>query len=258
VLVDNTPGGGAESARGSILQHPLLEQIHELVKSLPPGRHAEIDKHIDEILDARVDERHLIAPEAEGFTVTDYHDPLIGKLQGVRSGLFQSIRDYMKSYPEDQRKAVDTRLGNLDAVLKAYAASGRAKWLAAVEPVAVKRRDPRWLVIVQEPYEAAVGPVRELRGQLLETGFWALILVISVLTVLWGFVLVALNGSRSNWVTRLGRTVGLSPDSLATTPSGTSRSLSSRTSRTPGSSGGAHLHSAPKKSSSSAPREPSS
>lgn len=265
VLVDNTPGGkGNGTARGEILQHPLLEQIHELIKSLPAGKHTDVDKHIDEILDARVDDRYLVATASAsgGHAVTDYRDPMIDKLQDLRDGLFQSVRDYTKGSPEKERAAVEQRLASLDAVLKAYAKHGRAKWLAAVEPVAVHSRDPRWLVIVQEPYDAAVGPVRELRGQLLETGFWALVIVIVVLTVLWGFVLLALNGTRSAWVARLGRTVGLSPDSLATTPTGTQRSML-RSSRTPGGSSGAaaRLLALPKDTSATAPsppRDPSS
>ena len=72
------------------------------------------------------------------------------------------------------------------------------RWLAAFRPVVVAGRpaeigDTGWVVVVQERYEAALRPVRELGDRLMRYGLTALGVVLSVVTALWAFVIVVLN-----------------------------------------------------------------
>jgi hypothetical protein len=74
------------------------------------------------------------------------------------------------------------------------------RWLAAFRPVVVSERaegprDTGWVVIVQEPYDAAVLPAQELGHTLVRYGLTALGVVIAVVTVLWGIVMIVLNES---------------------------------------------------------------
>jgi hypothetical protein len=105
------------------------------------------------------------------------------------------------------------------------------RWLAACEPVFVSGRSPKaqdtgWIVIVQERYDEATAPVRELGSRMVQQGLLALGVVVAVITLLWGFVVVVLTESpRARWIHTFRRTVGLPTSSMTNTPgSGGSRS----------------------------------
>jgi hypothetical protein len=91
-------------------------------------------------------------------------------------------------------------------------------WLAAVAPVEVEGhspavRDTGWVVVVQEPHDAVVGPVRDLRYQLWLRGALALAALIAVVAGLWFVVAGVVNeSSRSRLYRFLRRRAGL--DSL--------------------------------------------
>jgi hypothetical protein len=91
-------------------------------------------------------------------------------------------------------------------------------WLAALAPVEVEGhsqavRDTGWVVVVQEPHDAVVGPVRDLRYELWLRGALALAALIAVVAGLWFVVAGVLNeSSRSRLYRFLRRRAGL--DSL--------------------------------------------
>ncbi|HEV3122940.1 MAG TPA: serine/threonine protein kinase [Isosphaeraceae bacterium] len=74
--------------------------------------------------------------------------------------------------------------------------SGR--WFAASEPVVVEgRRDSArntgWVVIVEESYDSVIGPVLKLKQKLVWRGALTLVVIILMLTALWGSVIGVLN-----------------------------------------------------------------
>jgi hypothetical protein len=72
------------------------------------------------------------------------------------------------------------------------------------------------MVIVQERFDAAVGPVLQLQAKMMRRGWLALGLALSVVTALWLFVIVALNeSSSSRLVTYLKRWAGTVLDSAS-------------------------------------------
>jgi serine/threonine protein kinase len=109
-----------------------------------------------------------------------------------------------------------------DPVGQAHA-NYQGRWLAASHPVMVEERpdnrDTGWLVLVQERHESAIGPVLALKAKMLRNGWWTLGLALTVVTLLWLFVIVVLNeSSSSRLVAFLKRRAGLAPES---TPSST-------------------------------------
>jgi serine/threonine protein kinase len=94
--------------------------------------------------------------------------------------------------------------------------SGR--WLAASHPVKIEERrdnaDTGWLVVVQERHETVIGPVLALEADMMHKGWWALGLALTVVTVLWVFVIIVLNeSSGSRLLAFLRRRAGITPDS---------------------------------------------
>jgi hypothetical protein len=103
------------------------------------------------------------------------------------------------------------------------------RWLAAVQPVIVQKPetdangnehvtawDTNWVVIVQERYADATSPVNTLKGKLERLGLMALALLLTVVTVLWGFVVFALNDSSKTRVSAfLRRRAGLGSGSTS-------------------------------------------
>ena len=75
-------------------------------------------------------------------------------------------------------------------------AAGR--WLAAFEPVLVDGRpkgvsDTGLVVIVQERFDDAVRPARQLGQHLVKRGLLTSAVVVALVTAVWGFVIVVLN-----------------------------------------------------------------
>jgi serine/threonine protein kinase len=94
------------------------------------------------------------------------------------------------------------------------------RWLTARQPVLVEERpeakDTGWLVLVQERYDTAIGPVLHLENDMLARGWWALLVAVGVVTALWVFVIVVLNESAgSRLFAFLRRRAGIKSDSLA-------------------------------------------
>jgi hypothetical protein len=73
------------------------------------------------------------------------------------------------------------------------------RWLAASYPVEIderpQARNTGWVVIVQERYDIAIGPVLKLETNMLRQGWWSLGLAVTVVTGLWFFVIIVLNES---------------------------------------------------------------
>jgi hypothetical protein len=98
-----------------------------------------------------------------------------------------------------EQAAWDTNYNDpLSAIFPSY----QGRWLAARQRVLIderpEARDPNWTVIVQERYDAAIGPVLQLQAKMVTRGWWALGLALSVVTALWLFVLAILNESPSS------------------------------------------------------------
>jgi hypothetical protein len=105
----------------------------------------------------------------------------------------------------------------------------RCRWLAAEYPVIVDEReeggDTGWVVIVQEKYDLAIGPVLKLQKDMLKHGLWALAVALSVVTILWLFVILVLNEStQSRLFSFLRRRAGVTGESLASTRASLARS----------------------------------
>jgi hypothetical protein len=90
------------------------------------------------------------------------------------------------------------------------------QWLAAVEPVLVTGWpdvDTGWAVIVQEPNRSAVSAVESLGRTLIITGLGALLLIVAVISGLWGVVVLVMNERpRSRVLAALRRRAGISGD----------------------------------------------
>jgi hypothetical protein len=73
-------------------------------------------------------------------------------------------------------------------------------WLATMEPVILARGadeiwDTGWVVVVEERYGRTMEPVSTLQSRLLWLGLGALVVVAVLVTVLWVFVILVLNGT---------------------------------------------------------------
>lgn len=157
VLVDTLPDGGKPPRRGLILEH---------------GHRAELVKR-DEIHDA---ENYIDAAE-------------IDRLVKLRTLAAEDVGE--KESPLIEHYAVQDRY--IDPV---QPAAGR--WLAAFEPVFVDGRpkavsDTGLVVIVQERFDDAVRPARQLGQHLVKRGLLTAAVVVALVTALWGFVIVVLN-----------------------------------------------------------------
>jgi serine/threonine protein kinase len=188
VLVDTRADGGKDPRKGLILEHPHLCDAVDKAENRCP------EVYIDAAEVARLEELRK---------ATDH------------SGSAQS---------NDKVAALATQEFYDDPVDGSFA----GRWLAAFEPVIVPDRelairDTGWIVIVQERFDDAVRPARELGAQLRDGGLIALGLVIAVVTALWGFVIVVLNESpRFRLMRILRRSAGLpSPASSANIGSST-------------------------------------
>jgi hypothetical protein len=92
--------------------------------------------------------------------------------------------------------------------------------LAASQPVLIDERpevrDTGWVVVVQERYDIAIGPVLQLEKDMMVSGWWSLGVAVTVVTALWVFVIVVLNESAgSRLFARLRRRAGLGGESLS-------------------------------------------
>jgi hypothetical protein len=96
------------------------------------------------------------------------------------------------------------------------------RWLASSQPVQIEERpevrDTGWVVVVQERYDVAIGPVLRLEKDMMASGWWALGVAVTVVTALWLFVIVVLNESAgARLFARLRRRIGLGGESLPST-----------------------------------------
>jgi hypothetical protein len=96
----------------------------------------------------------------------------------------------------------------------------RGRWLAASQPVRIDERkdvsDIGWVVLVQERYDVAIGPVLQLENDMLARGRWALLVAVLVVTGLWLFVILLLNESAGSGLFGfLRRRAGLGGEGLS-------------------------------------------
>lgn len=90
------------------------------------------------------------------------------------------------------------------------------RWLAQMEPVAVRGQPTGWSVIVQESYDSAIGAtLAELRNSMIRYGLAAVGMLVLVLVGLWGLAFRMLRESRPMPV----RAAGVQPVERALTPS---------------------------------------
>jgi hypothetical protein len=77
-------------------------------------------------------------------------------------------------------------------------------------------RDTGWVVVVQERYDIAIGPVVRLQESMLARGWFTLGVAVAVVTGLWAFVIVVLNnGGGSRLAALLRRRAGLGSERSA-------------------------------------------
>jgi hypothetical protein len=158
VLVDDLPDGCHPPRRGAILEHPQLDEALRAVNTACPQLY----------VDAATVER-------------------MGRLRSLRT--------------QEESPAVDKQIDALSATDDYFDPLNdgyTGRWLAAFEPVIVANRpeatrDTGLVVIVQERFDAAVLPARQLAARLLRTGLIALAVVLVVITALWAFVVIVLN-----------------------------------------------------------------
>jgi hypothetical protein len=179
VLVDTLPDGSKPPRRGLILEH---------------GHRADLVKR-DEIHDT---ENYIDAAE-------------IDRLVQLRKLAAEDVGE--KESPLVESYAVQNRY--VDPVQP-----GAGRWLAAFEPVFVDGRpkavsDTGLVVIVQERFDDAVRPARQLGQHLVKHGLLTAAIVVALVTALWGFVIIVLNEApRSRIGFELRKRAGL-PRSVA-------------------------------------------
>jgi hypothetical protein len=107
-------------------------------------------------------------------------------------------------------------------------------WLAWMQPVRARGQDVGWGVIVQEPYDIAIGSaLADLRTQLILYGLAAVAMIVLVLLAMWGLAFRLLHGS-----TPLRRSFAIGQVSersaTAATPTGTAQAPPAHAERTTG------------------------
>ncbi len=140
-----------EVVRGTILQHPLFEQLRPMPAEAPGSGPAGPQQRYRELLTRlqryRLPEEYFPRSGQQGLQLRDYRDPLA-------------------QAPEGQ--SLDKR------------------WLACVQPVLVRGTETQWVVIVQEAYDRAIGvAVGRLRQGLVGYGLAAAAMVGVVLVGVW-------------------------------------------------------------------------
>ena len=150
VLVDGREG----SDRGVILQHPLFNEILSDANELPDGINR-VRVPLDELPRANVSQDGQRGPP-EAETISLYRDPIAELAEG---------------------EAYDRN------------------WIAARQEVLLESNgvgdqvfDTGLVVLVQEDYDSAVTPLRNLKKDVLQDGVLALLLIVAVLILLWYFV----------------------------------------------------------------------
>jgi eukaryotic-like serine/threonine-protein kinase len=72
-----------------------------------------------------------------------------------------------------------------------------------------------WVVFIQERYSNVIGPVTDLESEMIQRGWWALGIALTLVTGLWAFVILVLNdGGRSRLLGFLRRQAGLKTDTM--------------------------------------------
>ena len=80
-----------------------------------------------------------------------------------------------------------------------------------MSPVVVKGKPIGWVVVVQEKKDKALEPIRKLGEELRFQGFIAMVFIVLVIAIAWGFVLLVVQGRASSKVIiALRRRFGLS------------------------------------------------
>jgi hypothetical protein len=117
--------------------------------------------------------------------------PLFNKMLEKYGKLDDRFKDYrltadkLPNVPEREEYYVDP-LGDDPEGEELY----DRHWLARMEPVNVRGKDIRWVVIVQEAYRPAIRiPLANLRDSLFRYGFAALVMITLVMAALWTWTL---------------------------------------------------------------------
>jgi hypothetical protein len=188
--------------RGGLLEHPLLRRFRE--EHRPLNRRFYVNDEIGH-------EIKLLAQPDDGSPASD-----------AQLGAKKVLDNYEDpvSRPDDD--------GTLDEGCREY----EGRWMAAMKPVVVNRRQTGWVVVVQERESAALAPANDLRAELGRQAVVAAIVVVLTLAAIWGFAWLTMQGhTRSKFVNALRRRVGLTGGrgtTSSTTPGTT------RTARRPG------------------------
>lgn len=140
-----------EVVRGTILQHPLLEQLRPRPAEAPGAGSSNAGAQYRELLTRlqrhRLPEEYFPRSGQEGLQLRDYRDPLAQAPEG---------------------RSLDKR------------------WLACIQPVLVRGSETQWVVIVQEAYDRAIGTaLNRLRQGLVGYGLAAAAMVGVVLVGVW-------------------------------------------------------------------------
>lgn len=155
-----------EVVRGTILQHPLFEQLRPMpaeasaASPSPPEPFAAGSQYrelLTRLQRYRLPEECFPRSGQEGLQLRDYRDPLAQSPEG---------------------RALDKR------------------WLACIQPVLVRGAETQWVVIVQEAYDRAIGAaLQRLRRGLVGYGLAAAAMVGVVLVGVWVLALRLLRES---------------------------------------------------------------
>lgn len=171
-LVDSNPDG--KGRRGSLLEHPYLAEVKEQK------------------------ERGSFQGDMPEYFLTPEQTELLTSLTASSGHAGNNVVSTLDRYHDP---VGGERYGG--------------EWIAAIEPVVVDRQmtgdfHTGWAVVVQEPSDAALEPVANLRDRLLAQGGIAISLVLGVVAALWGLVLWLMGtSSRWPWARSLRRHVGL-------------------------------------------------
>jgi hypothetical protein len=147
-------------------------------------------------------------------------DEVRGRTTGeVLDDYFEKCRVTPADLPDTPERKRDYR----DPIAKdnAWPLASVDQWLAEMEPVRVDTRETRWLVVVQEPYETAIGDTlaKLWRGALGYAGA-AIASMVLVVVGLWAFAIRLLNESPAGRLAVQGGSPGTERPSSSATPGG--------------------------------------
>jgi serine/threonine protein kinase len=159
------------------------------------------------------------SPETKGQIGAILQHPVLSALR--KQGVVEKDDDRFKLYGDLMQFDGDGWCDNYHDTVGDADPHYAGRWLAASAPVIVEEREQAgntgWVVVVQEHYDDAIGPVVKLKNDMLRRGVWAMAVAVTLVTGLWMFVIFVLSDvGRARWLSSWKKRLGLAVDSART------------------------------------------